>query len=350
MLACFQWCTSLLRCGGNERRPRGHGRRRGRAAFDDNAELIEYDELRLDVEGVRPAQVAEAARVAESRQIAPALRDESLVARLTHSLNSYDPSSAMVDESAMEDDEDALQLKNSDSSTSVPSAENFVRTLRTLPDAKVRKVVVEALWNATRHRWRKRETTRMLSLFQLAVAQVLSPTSQQELFSIIQDLPPAVMGDDVAQQSSRVLIDVPHDVREEMMRKRAELPAASRLQVDSAVTAFDAQLRHIELTGAQWELDRIILRHPASKPFKPGSIDPHIALYFDILISLLLEVEEFDRFRILLSQIILSKQIPSDNTLRVSVLELVFPSRPPTPATPTQLLIDPSQEASSSIV
>jgi hypothetical protein len=307
------------------------------AQFGLEDELVVYDELQLEEAAVQAEQVAEAARNAERRDLAPSLRDESLMARITHSLQgggNGDLKSAEATASNSMEGEDGI----------VPKTIAFVRTLQALEDTRVISVVVESLWNATRHRWRKRETSRLLGLFQLAIATALSQSSQQELYAIILDLPPAVMGDAQAQQSSRVLIDVSRDVREEMMRKRSDLSMPKRRQVDSAVAAFDTQLKQLELTGATLEVEKLEFMRPAQKPFKPGSIDPHIALYFDILIALLIEIPEFDRFRILLSQLILSKHLPADTTLRASVLELVFPSRPPTPqlSPAPAMLIDPS--------
>lgn len=342
MLSCLEWCTSLFNCGGQEPNRRGRPRRRGaNRRFGAEEELIGYAQLGLEEEAVEVEQVAEAARIAERKQVAPALRDESLIARLTHSLNAMDSSNVlapMASSSAADEDVD-------DELPKILNSTAFVKTLHALDNAKVRAIVVEGLWNATRHRWRKRETTRLLALYQIAISCSLGPASQQELYSIILDLPPAVMGDTQAQEISRVLIDVSRDAREEMMRKRAELPISGRSQVDSAVAAFDAPLKQIELQGAGYQISHITLRCTSIEPFKLGSVEPHIALYFDVLISLLLELEEFDRFRILMSQILLSKQVPADTTLRASVLELVFPSRPSTPSNlQTALLISNLEE------
>ena len=284
-----------------------------------------YDELQVEEAAVRADQVAEAARNAETREVAPSLRDESLVARLSHALGG--------NVSDIDNSMDSDGLDGEASGKHVPSSAVFVSTLQTLKDKRVKTVVIESLWNATRHRWRKRETTRLLALFQIAVSSCLSEKSQSELSAILVDLPPAVMGDDAAQQSSRVLVDVSRDAREEMMRRRAVLPQGLRREVDSAVAAFDAQLKDLETNGAELAdmIDTEALLHPLNKPYKPGAIEAHISLYFDILISLLLEVHEFDRFRIIMTQMLLSKQIPADTTLRTSVVELCFPSRPPTP-------------------
>jgi hypothetical protein len=328
MFGCFNWCSSCFGNANQEARRRNRGRRRVVQPFALEDELIVYDELQIEEAAVRADQVAEAARIAERRDLAPSLRDESLIARITLSLNAQ---SSHTMDTLNSDENDSSGAVN----TSIPSAAIFVQTLQTLGDRKVIPVVIESLWNATRHRWRKRETTRLLSLFQLAVTTALGQTSQQELLSIILDLPPAVMGDAQAQQSSRVLVDVARDVREEMMSRRSVLSPSGRRQVDSAVAAFDTQLKSLEVTGASIEAEQIELIRPPQKPLKAGSVDPHIALYFDIMIALLLEIAEFDRFRILLSQLLLSKQIPADTTLRSSVLELVFPSRPPTPQVPT---------------
>lgn len=324
MFGCISRCFPCFRVEPQQYRRRGRGRRRDVHAFGVEDELVEYDELQVEEAAVRVEQVAEAARNAERRDLAPSLRDESLIARLTHHLNTGSNLHNSIGDLESSDAQEGLK-------PAIPSSAVFVATLQSLQNSKVIAVVVESLWNTTRHRWRKRETTRLLSLFQLGIATTLSHASQQELYGIILDLPPAVMGDAQAQQTSRVLIDVPRDVREEMMRKRADLSTSSRRQVDSAVVAFDNQLKNLELTGAQMEVEKIELKHPTQKPFKPGSIEPHIALYFDIMISMLLEIPEFDRFRILLSQLLLSKHLPADTTLRASVLELVFPSRPPTP-------------------
>lgn len=292
-------------------------------------ELMAYDELQIEEAAVRADQVAEAARNAEIREVAPSLRDESLVARLSHALGAPDTD--------LEDSMDLSELDGSHAVKHVPSTAVFVSTLQTLKDKRVMCVVIESLWNATRHRWRKRETTRLLALFQIAISSCLSEKSQSELSAILVDLPPAVMGDDAAQQSSRVLVDVSRDAREEMMRRRAVLPQALRRDVDSAMAAFDAQLKDLEVNGAELadKIDTDALLHPLQKPYKPGAIEPHVSLYFDILISLLLELPEFDRFRIIMTQMLLSKQVPADTTLRASVVELCFPSRPPTPLVPT---------------
>lgn len=329
MLRCFP-CFSLCfpRAGPQTGRRARHRAREG--GLNPAAhELIAYDELQIEEAAVRADQVAEAARNAETREVAPSLRDESLVARLAHALGGTDL-----------DMEDSMDLSDMDERTAgrrAPSSAVFVSTLQTLKDKRVKCVVIESLWNATRHRWRKRETTRLLALFQIAISSCLSAKSQSELSAILIDLPPAVMGDDVAQQSSRVLIDVSRDAREEMMRRRAVLPQALRREVDSAVAAFDSQLKDLETNGADLadKIDTEALLHPLKKPFKPGAIDTHISLYFDILISLILELPEFDRFRIIMTQMLLSKQVPADTTLRTSVVELCFPSRPPTPLIPS---------------
>lgn len=350
MLRCFG-CFSFLFNGDETqqgRRGRNRNRHGGRRAADN--EFGAYDELQLEETTVRADQVAEAARTAERREVAPSLRDESLVARLSLALG------AGLEENTNTMDSDELGLEESQK-TSLPSSKTFVRTLLSLNDRKVIAVVVESLWNATRHRWRKRETTRLLGMFQLAISKCLSAASQQELSTILVDLPPAVMGDDVAQQSSRVLIDVSRDAREEMMRRRASLSQANRRQVDSAVAAFDAQLKNLEVKGTEMGINNpssssgapgeAKLLHPATRPLKPGSVEPHIALYFDIMISMLLEIPEFDRFRVIMTQMILSKQVPADTTLRTSVIELCFPSRPSTPQVVSGIA-EPSYSSNSS--
>ena len=332
MLRCFEWCSSCFVRGGETARRRDRDRRvrGGHFAVDD--ELMIYDELQQE-EAVRAEQVARAATRAEPRDLAPSLRDESLIARLTHSLNASVPSSGRLSVTP----DLSLSVDEKDEVSRVPSSESFVKTLESLGDDKVQKVVVESMWNVTRHRWRKRETTRLLGLFQLAVSLSLDASSQLELLHILSDLPPAVMGDSLAQQSSRVLVDVSKDVRDEMMRRRSMLSSPQRRQVDSAVAAFDATLKNLEINGTHMvkSIEDITLQHPQAKPIKSGSIEPHIALYFDILISILMTIPQFDRFRVLMSQMILSKQIPADTQLRTSLIELVFPSRPPTPANPT---------------
>lgn len=98
------------------------------------------------------------------------VKDELFIARITNLL---------------QEEEDTGGVNNS----------NILKTLEILPSIQCQQVVIEGVWNLIRHNWRKRNLSKLQELFKQSINEFLTKESQIELKNILNDLPPATMGD-----------------------------------------------------------------------------------------------------------------------------------------------------------
>jgi len=143
--------------------------------------------------------------------------------------------------------------------------------------------------------WLRNESKReskILSFVSLLI-EPLNDRQQTELYAILHDLPPAVMGDEVAREELRVFIDVGQDVR-----------SAQRIEADKV--AHKSKLIDV-ITGVIVELIQM-----------PGWEN------ISVVGCLLQLLEEDQRLRFVLEQVMLARWIPPDRAKRQELLETMF--------------------------
>ena len=135
-----------------------------------------------------------------------------------------------------------------------------------------------------------------------ALCRNLSATEQCLLYSVFVDLPPAVMGDMEAQQTSRVLIDVAADARETL--ELDSIGFGRAIPVRHAHTAAKAVLAQLAKEDAM----RIVLSLASE-----GSLS------------------SAERTRLVLQHVLASRTLPAPIELRKSALESILPLAATTP-------------------
>jgi hypothetical protein len=168
------------------------------------------------------------------------------------------------------------------------------KTLKSLPNETVRIVVVYELFNAERRKRRKMNRANVRDFFAKCIRSVLNENQMIELYQILKDLPAAALGDAVAQEHTRVLVDVLQDVRNAMGEQRYECRHYRNL-IDIAAGLIENCLRQ--------------------------RIDSQELLFHMLKCAL----DENQAFRAVIAQIILSRLIPYAEAERTAVLRDLFP-------------------------
>lgn len=166
----------------------------------------------------------------------------------------------------------------------------FFNVMNLLPNIRTKEKVLNNVISEVQKRYSHRHES-VIPLWK-KVIMILSEKDQLELLFILADLPPAVMGDIVAQDSSRVLVNIKDDVND-------ALDSISTLNysllVDSVSDTINEKIQEY------------------------GNVE--------IAISGLLEsVREWEQFKCIMSNILLSSMLPHATKERLQILKSLFSS------------------------
>jgi hypothetical protein len=131
------------------------------------------------------------------------------------------------------------QLSDGLSGTTDQDYAAISEALNALPDELLRVIFINEILNEERRRYRRVSDSRTQDYVR-GLINTLEEAARKEVEQILRDLPPAVLGDDSAQQESRVLIDLSNDVRSAMSDLRHD--TKKRNLIETAVGIVHAAL------------------------------------------------------------------------------------------------------------
>lgn len=147
----------------------------------------------------------------------------------------------------------------------------------------------------------------------LSLAAALNQAEQTELHSILQGLPPSVLGDEGAQEETRVFLDIKKDIREAQKLEGSKVER--RQQLVEVVTGVVVELIQT--------LSPTLVCDSKGKEKDENNTEGSAAR---VVASLLSCVDEQDRLRLVMEQLLLAsgKWLPRDHERRDERLRAVF--------------------------
>jgi len=211
-----------------------------------------------------------------------------------------DPSPSSSSSTSQEDEEEVMRLifeTLSQMDEERKEKEDYRRSLGSalslIHSPQVRLVILTNLLDMERQR-RKNNPSQMIHYLSKLVSS-LDEKQNEELKEIIRGLPPAVLGDTFARDTSRVLVDLYSDVKDSVREDKAKV-SKKRKFIDSITDIFHQSLSRLDLEDGLTVITLIL--HDQDEP----------AL----------------KMKVVIQQLLLAHSIPHDISSRETLLQILY--------------------------
>jgi hypothetical protein len=205
----------------------------------------------------------------------------------------------------------------------------LVRLLRVVDGEELRSIVLSRVIGGERKRLvglksgdRDHDDDAAERFFAQLLVGLQSEEARKDVFSLLADLPAAVLGDEDAQQETRVLIDATHDARDSVHTARRRLLAQHTGTTKDLVDMVGDLLERYLASVPLLELLRALSeRSDAGASSSTAAVANVDETRWKIMLALLTQTNAPGRTRLLLQQILSSGRLPPKMDARARFLQ-----------------------------